>query len=92
MWIKFKFLRFTYVTIVLCGFVFCSSRLTTCYLIRSLLDTKMADVSSADRKQKVTKNGKVVKKRLRNPEGGFVVLSFKTYILYFVLQNSTASF
>lgn len=29
----------------------------------------MADVSSDERKVKLTKNGKVVKRRLRNPEG-----------------------
>lgn len=29
----------------------------------------MADVSTSDRKVKITKNGKVVKRRLRNPEG-----------------------
>lgn len=32
-------------------------------------DTKMADVSNNERKVKFTKNGKIVKRRLRNPEG-----------------------
>lgn len=33
----------------------------------------MADVSNNDRKVKLTKNGKVVKRRSRNPEGEFKV-------------------
>lgn len=34
-------------------------------------DMKMADVSNIERKVKLTKNGKIIKRRLRNPEGGF---------------------
>lgn len=43
----------------------------------------MADVSSDERKVKLTKNGKVVKRRLRNPEGtfeAFKLLSVDTLI------------
>lgn len=43
----------------------------------------MADVSSDERKVKLTKNGKVVKRRLRNPEGtieAFKLLSVDTFI------------
>lgn len=32
-------------------------------------DIKMADVQTNERKVKLTKNGKVVKRRTRNPEG-----------------------
>lgn len=43
-------------------------------------DTKMADVSNNERKVKLTKNGKIIKRRLRNPEGAlFIYIIIKLY-------------
>lgn len=43
----------------------------------------MANVSNNDRKIKLTKNGKVVKRRSRNPEGNLVVLRPNVCVLWF---------
>lgn len=63
-------------------FAFCYAKMHACFFfcfaLRTLLaDIKMADVSSNDRKIKLTKNGKVVKRRTRNPEGKLKTMQFK---------------
>lgn len=54
----------------------------------------MADVSSNDRKIKLTKNGKVVKRRSRNPEGQYddctlkIIGNLLTLIILTLLSTS----